>query len=101
VSRSRTRSEYRSLGVAASETTRYRGGILQLGEAENEVVARHYVEFVFRVANVVQRLDRVEAGSTTEKIGELAMERLEAMKKIRENPRRQSRVGLRQGKENR
>jgi len=74
--------EYRSLGVAASETTRYRSGIGQLGEAEDEVISRHFIEFIFRVARVVQELDRVEAGSTVEDIGERALARLKAMKKI-------------------
>ena len=77
-----TLREYRSLGVAASEMTRYRSGIPQLGEAEDEVVSRRYVEFTFKVASVVQRLDRVEAGTTVGDIGELALARLEAMEKI-------------------
>ena len=77
-----TLREYRPLGVAASETTQYRSGIRQLGEAEEEVVSPHYVEFRFKVASVVQRLDRVEATSAVKDIGELALARLRAIEKI-------------------
>jgi len=74
--------EHDSLGVAARETTRYRRGIPQLGEAEDEVISRHYVEFRFGVASVVQSLDDIEAGSTVGGIGELAITRLKAMREI-------------------
>ena len=46
------------------------------------MISRHFIEFSFRVARVVQKLDRVEAGSTVENIGELALARLKVMKKI-------------------
>jgi len=91
-----TLREYRAFGVAASETTHYRRGIRQLGEGEDEVVSRHLTTFTFKVTSAVQRLDRVEAGNTVKEIGELALARLEAMKKIRENPKGRLRVGLKQ-----
>ena len=76
--------EYRPLGIAGSETTRYRSGIRQLGEEENEIVSRRCVEFRFKGIRVEQRLDRVEKGrSTIDDIGELALATLRAMEKIR------------------
>ncbi|MDA4117387.1 MAG: hypothetical protein OK455_03485 [Thaumarchaeota archaeon] len=93
----RTLMEYRSLGITVSETTRYRRGIRQLGEKEDEVVSRRYVEFSFRVASVAQRFDHVEAGSTVDEIGELALTRLKAIRKICESDEGLSGVALKKG----
>jgi hypothetical protein len=68
-----TLREHRLLGASASETTRYRTGIPQLGEEEKEVISDHVINYSFHPANVEHRLDCIEAGEAFEDIGELAL----------------------------
>jgi hypothetical protein len=79
----KTLREHQSLRAFASETMSYRGGLRQLGEDENEIVSRHYVEFSFPVARLEQRLGHQEAGSALDSIGEPALAALKAIMGIR------------------